>query len=436
MFKLLIKEVVRRVARDARDIGQRFVSPETTTRVATNAARALTRNWAAANILAEGSAARWSASSPSPVASDAPLRVLFAARFGAMSPVAEAHALDALTALEVAATCDRVRPIELTLCGTSALSPAGAPTSELARRILRHRVLDATIISAADIAAWIGEHDVVLTCNDFGATSTAIADIELAAMALGFARARGLVAVGLGVASEVFAFSPPARDFLRRFAKKAVFGVHDATASSGLTDEGFAAFHVASGRPLSVASSEGLSAVVVAAAPYQDGGSTIASPLAEGFRLGALLFGGAPTPTPATASVSPSEVVAALRLAEIPVTAVCVGFASQDPDLDIDLKLADGASWRAYLDSLGEGTRILTDAPDIAADAHARGLAVISLSALSPGADGVAERVRAARPTAPPPGLTIAAFIAELLAPLSPLGQGPKLLPTAAEAKQ
>jgi hypothetical protein len=312
MLTRFMKALAARAADDARALQRRYLPADAVAHVAEASARALTRHWPAAHALAELTAARHARSIPHPPAPGAPLRVLVAARLGAIGPAEEATALGLLAALERAAGQPRARAIEVTLCGTRRLTDPTAPAAALAARIFGHRVLDATGISAAEVGAWVDGADIVFTCNDLSPSVAGQADVELAALALGFARARGIPALAFGVVSPAERAGAEALGFIQRFASKAqLFCATPEVASSfiaaGLRAEGPAA--VAS--PLAEPSGE---AVVLFDAAPGDGGVGLGnSLLGETFTLGALLLGARGSTLPRDPTPSSVDAAAAAR---------------------------------------------------------------------------------------------------------------------------
>lgn len=302
MLTRFMKALAARAADDARALQRRYLPADAVAQAAETSVRALTRHWPAAHALAEVAAARHARSVPSPAAPGAPLRVLLAARMGAIGPAEEIAALHLLSALERLGAEARERPIEIAVCGTEAL--AGTTVSPLAARLFGHRVLDATQISAADVAAWVASSDIVVTCNDFSSDVTGQADVELAALALGFARARGLPSLAFGVVSAAERFHPEALAFLKRFASKAHFFAPTAEVAASLEAAGLRAEGVAEAAPPEPIPA-GAEVVVLDGPPPSGALGLGTSILGEAFTLGALLLGrphprSQPGDTPAT----------------------------------------------------------------------------------------------------------------------------------------
>jgi hypothetical protein len=459
MLKHLLSSAARRLAEDTRRLGLQFMPAERAAELTAGAVRTVTRNWPAATALAELASARFSASPASLEVLTRP-RVLLATRFGAQTPMTE------LMGRELLAALGGREDIALTLCATRDLlrpepdadlsDPAAARRSHdaLLRLLRPHRVIDATEFAAADVASWVADHDVIVTCNDFSAPTSTPANIALAVMALGFARAMGRQAHAVGLLSGPDDPRMPrdAHAFLHRFARRATYASPLVEVASAWREAGF---RVADGlvpclaaRP--TAAEGALSRLVLAArSPVPLTGGTPTSGVTEWAALGRQLLLGGDAPAERPASRMP---VIARRLIEgVPddrVTRVQLGRGARwwgggrADERRGDRVVADAAGVEALLASLAPGERVVTDCPELAVALALAGRDVVPpetvesvLDTVAPGGDVLARvaELPASRPALNPARAPIAAWLAAILPPpalptllaLSTLEEGP-----------
>lgn len=422
MLKHILKEAAQRLVADTARLGRGLLPPIDAARTAHAAVRALSRNWTAATALAEVTAARWSARPPDAEPPSGPFRILFVARFGALHPHAELAATALLDALEAAIDLPRARPVSLSLCATRAVAAPGSPDLDASSRLFRHTVLDATEVAASDVAAWVAAHDLVLTSTDFG-PDAAPADVELAAMALGFARARGLPAIAANVVSPPASMGPDVLAFLNRFAKKARYATirHDTAhaleaagfvtvAPPALTLTRTAATATRSDGP----EGQGGHGPVFLIAPCLPDANPAPSPLSELVGLGQLLFGRATTREhPAASPAATADLLAAHGIG---LTRVALGRGAppwplqSPPTATGIIHLDDAASLDTWCSNLSDDATLVVDSAELQAFFGLRGRRVFTSIAL------LANTTTASTPAFVAP-IPVAAWLEPLLPP-------------------
>ncbi len=280
--------------------------------------------------------------------------------------------------------------VALTLCATRELlrpepdadledAAASRRAHDALLRLLRpHRVIDATEFAAADVARWVGEHDIVLSCNDFAAPTSTPANIALAVMALGFARAMGREAHAVGLLSGPDDPRMPreAHAFLTRFARRATFASPLAEVAEAWRGAGF---RVSDG-PTPCPATRNLPAegatrclLLAARSPVPLTGVAPTYGVTEWVALGRQLVLGDEAPAGRPTSRMPAlaarlgEVLAHDAIARVQLGRGARWWGGGRADARPgDRVVADAAGMEAFLDAVPAEARVVTDCPELA----------------------------------------------------------------------